>query len=75
MGEKRKVKFKPSKELCEKTNEAIDKVGGAVKESFEGIYFEMVNQAFDYLCDYFGKSTQKLKDKISEKGKTENEQQ
>jgi hypothetical protein len=73
MGEKRKMKIKPSKELCEKTNEAIDKVGDAVKDSFEGIYYEMVNQAFDYLCEYFGKTTQKLKDKITEKGKSDDE--
>lgn len=73
MGEKRKPKFKPSKELCDKANEAVDKVGDAVKDSFEGIYYEMVNQAFDYLCEYFGKTTQKLKDKISEKGKSEDE--
>lgn len=73
MGDKRKVKFKPSKELCEKTNEGIDKLSSAIKESVEGVYFEMVNQAFDYLCEYFGKTTQKLKDKISEKGKEEDD--
>jgi len=73
MPEKRKIKMKPSKELCDKTNEGIDKVSEALKESFEGVYYEMVNEAFDYLCEYFGKTTKKLKDKISEKGKEEDE--
>jgi len=73
MGDKKRIKLKPSKELCEKTNEAVEKVSEAVKDSFQGVYYALADQAFESICELFNNATEKVKKKFRGKGKTKNE--
>lgn len=75
MGEKKKKKIniKPSAEVCDKTSEAVDKIGGAFKESFKDIFYAITNQSLDVICEYMDKTTETIKRKIKQKGKKEND--
>jgi len=73
MGEKKKSKLKPSTELCDKTAGAVDKIGGAFKESFEDIFYAMANQTFCIICEYVDKATETVKRKIKQKGTKKDE--
>jgi hypothetical protein len=73
MGDKKRIKLKPSKELCDKTNEAVEKVSEAIKDSFGGVYYALADQTYESICKFFNDATEKIKKKIREKGKTKDE--